>query len=365
MIADENHRQNLIKIAKKLKTAWLSIPTNEQGDPSETYLEYMSLMYDPEIANLIQNLELFPNMISIVKFSKLVNIDKNQLAEKLDELTKRGFIVKLGKQYSLPSPLFIHDFPFVYAINYNSENAKKLAELGSKYFYEEEYYKKWQTTLDGVPRNRILTVSEEIDPTDEIVPIEEVYTILDQFNDFAVIPCPCRNREEAKGTRKCKGKYPIHNCLILGPYAKGSLEMGDPMIKAISKEEAKKLMKEASELGLVHTTDNKGKNVRLICSCCECCCGLLSGLTRFDNPRALGKANYIAKIDENLCVACSTCLERCKFGAITIDEVSKINIDKCMGCGLCAVTCPEGAITMKRFEREEIPLDRQEIEVLK
>jgi ferredoxin len=35
-----------------------------------------------------------------------------------------------------------------------------------------------------------------------------------------------------------------------------------------------------------------------------------------------------------------------------------------MGCGLCAVTCPEEAIKMKRYEREEIPFDREEIEIL-
>ena len=365
MIVNEKHRQSLISMANKLRVAWYSIPTDEKGDPTETYLEYMSLMYDLEIAELVQHLDLFPNTQSIVKFSKKVNMDKNELADKLDELSKRGFIVKLGKQYSLPTPLFIHDFPFVYAINYTSENAKKLASLAKKYFYEEGYYKQWETTLNGTPRSRILTVSEEVDPKDEIVPIEEVYTIIEQFNEFAVIPCPCRNREEVNGTRKCKGKYPIHNCLILGPYAKGAMVMGDPVIKAISKEEAKKLMKEASVLGLVHTTDNKGKNVRLICSCCECCCGLLSGLTKFDNPRAIGRANYIANVDKDLCAGCRTCIERCKFGAITVNEISEININKCMGCGLCAVTCPEKAITMKRYEREEIPLEREEIEILK
>lgn len=351
MIVNDKHRQNLLNIANRLHF----IPTNEDGDPTETYLEYLSLMYDPEIAELIQHLELFPKMMSILKFSKKVNMDKNELANKLDRLTKGGLIVKLGRHYSLITPLFAHDSPFVYAVNYNSEKAKKFAELGTKYYYEEGYYKKFQTTKDGTPRQRILTVSEKIDPKDEIVPIEEVYTILDQFDDFAQIPCACRNREEINGTRKCKDKYPIHNCLILGLYAKGALEMGDPVIKAISKEEAKALMKEASELGLVHTTDNKGKNVRLICSCCECCCGMLTGLTKFDNPRAIGKANYIAKVDTELCVGCETCIERCKFGAITVNDVSEINLEKCLGCGLCAVTCPSNAIIMKRFERETIP----------
>ena len=365
MIVNEKHRENLLKIANRLKYEWYSIPTNENGEPTETYIEYLSLMYEPEIADIIQHLEFFPKMTSIVKFSKKVGMEKNELINKLEKLTKAGFIVKLGRQYSLATPLFLHDFPFVYKITYGDiKKAKRFAELAKKYFYEEGYYKKWQNNGDGTPRNRILTVSEKIDTKDEIVPIEEVYSIIDQFEDFAKIPCPCRNREEANGTRKCKDKYPIHNCLILGPYAKGALELGDPVIKAISKDEAKELMREAAELGLVHNTDNKGKNVRLICSCCECCCGMLSGLTKFDNPRAIGKANYIANVNKDLCVGCETCLERCKFSAITVNDVAEINLEKCMGCGLCAVKCPNDAITMIRLEREEIPLEREEIEVL-
>ena len=57
MIVDENHRKNLLNIAKKLKYAWYSVPTDEAGNPTETYLEYLSLMYNPEIAELVQALE--------------------------------------------------------------------------------------------------------------------------------------------------------------------------------------------------------------------------------------------------------------------------------------------------------------------
>lgn len=59
MIVNEKHRQNLMNIANKLRVAWYSIPTDEKGDPTETYLEYMSLMYDLEIAELVQHLDLF------------------------------------------------------------------------------------------------------------------------------------------------------------------------------------------------------------------------------------------------------------------------------------------------------------------
>jgi ferredoxin len=199
---------------------------------------------------------------------------------------------------------------------------------------------------------RVLTVSEEIDPEHEIIPLEEVYSIIEKNNSFAIIDCPCRLRAGISGVRECTDKYPIHNCLQIGPTINIG---GDPSANKVSKEEAKELMRQSAEVGLVLATDNTAKFTSVICSCCECCCGILRGLTKFDNPRAIAKANFISTINKDECTACETCVDRCKFEAITVNDYANVNPDKCIGCGLCAVTCPSDAITMRRFEREEIP----------
>jgi ferredoxin/DNA-binding Lrp family transcriptional regulator len=355
MIKSEEYKEDLIKIAKKLEHSTQSYPKDENGEPTESYLEYLSLMYEPKIAQLVLHLPVFPKTISIVKFAKKAGKDKEELMNMLEDLTERGFIIKLGRNYAQPMPLFVYDIPFILKKNIEHKDAKKFAELSRKFFIEDQYYKTWQTSRKGVPRVRVLTVSEEIEPENEIVPIEEVYKIIDQWDDFAIIPCPCRQRSEVEGIRKCKDKYPTHNCTLLGPYAKAVLDMGDPDIKSATREEVKNLTMKASEIGLVHTTDNRAENTTILCACCECCCGMIGGLTRFDNPRALARANFISKVDKELCVACGTCIERCKFNVIVINDIAEIDPDKCVGCGLCAVTCPEKALTMIRFERENIP----------
>jgi heterodisulfide reductase subunit A-like polyferredoxin len=58
-------------------------------------------------------------------------------------------------------------------------------------------------------------------------------------------------------------------------------------------------------------------------------------------------SRFTASVDAELCSSCETCLERCYFDAITLEEegdTASINAEKCMGCGLCTVTCPEEAI---------------------
>jgi len=353
MIVNEEHKENLKKIAKKLIRKPHSIPTDENDEPTETYIEYLSLMYNPEIAKIVQILPVFPDGISITKFANEVNIDKKELIEILSEVRQKRFLINFGTQYALPDPFMMYDVPFIVKENYEGPDAKKFADLSRKFFIEDKYYKKWETSWKGTPYMRVLTVSEEIDPEHEIIPLEEVYSIIDKNNSFAVIDCPCRLRAGISGVRECTDKYPIHNCLQIGPAA---ANIGiDPGATKISKEEAKELMKQSAEVGLVLATDNTAKFTSVICSCCECCCGMLRGLTEFDNPRAIAKANFISTIDNDACTACETCLGRCKFNAITVKDFATINPEKCIGCGLCAVTCPSNAIMMKRFERENIP----------
>ena len=353
MIVNEEHKEDLIKIAKRLIRKPHSIPTDENDEPTETYIEYLSLMYSPEIAKLVQFLPVFPDGINITQFAEEVNIDKKELIEKLSEVSRKRFVITLGRQYALPDPFMMYDIPFIVKENYEGPEAKKFADLSRKFFIEDKYYKKWETSWKGTPYMRVLTVSEKIDPEHEIIPLEEVYSIIDKNNSFAVIDCPCRLRAGISGVRECTDKYPIHNCLEIGPAA---VNIGmDPGATKISKEKAKELMRESAEVGLVLATDNTAKFTSVICACCECCCGMLRGLTKFDNPRAIAKANFISTIDKNACIACETCIDRCKFNAITVNDIVNVNPDKCIGCGLCAVTCPSDAITMKRFEREKIP----------
>ncbi|TFG02489.1 MAG: hypothetical protein EU542_04845 [Promethearchaeota archaeon] len=355
MIESEEHEKNLLEIAKKLQKKSQSCPTDEKGEPTSTYLEYISLMFKPEVAKIVKNLSIFPTSTSAVKLSKKLGIDKDEVHSILKEAVKRGFLFKLGNRYSLANPLMIHDAPFILEENYDKPEIKEFAELSRKYFEQEKYYKIWETSRSGNPRMRVLTVSEMVEQKDQIVPIEEVYHIIDQNEDFVLIPCPCRLRKEIEGDRECKDKYPIHNCIIMGPLARGLMDLEDNALQKVDKQKVKEITREAAELGLVHCTDNIVEQANILCACCECCCGTIGGLTRYDNPRAVARANYLSKVNIEKCIGCRTCIERCKFGAITVDDVASVNEKKCVGCGLCAVTCPENAITMVREEREEIP----------
>jgi ferredoxin len=114
-------------------------------------------------------------------------------------------------------------------------------------------------------------------------------------------------------------------------------------------------------MGLVFNADNVQKNITFICHCCGCCCNILLGISKFGYPNIVVTSNYIAEIDEKLCIGCGKCSKACKIDAIQIVAIekpqtkkkkdAKINKDFCIGCGVCALVCPSKA--MKLIKREK------------
>ena len=60
-------------------------------------------------------------------------------------------------------------------------------------------------------------------------------------------------------------------------------------------------------------------------------------------------------VDEDTCVGCGICVEKCPANAISMEqEKAKINMDKCIHCGICHKICPKEAV---KHDSEKIPED--------
>lgn len=63
----------------------------------------------------------------------------------------------------------------------------------------------------------------------------------------------------------------------------------------------------------------------------------------------------LLKFDPNKCNLCSVCINKCPFGALSM-EAEGIDVnEKCRMCGVCVKACPEGAI---RFEQKAGSVDK-------
>lgn len=192
-------------------------------------------------------------------------------------------------------------------------------------------------------------VNEEIEvPPEKILPSQAVSDIIEKFDDIAVAHCFCRQHKQLLG-ESCDYEPPEECCFTFGKSARFVVENG--FGRMISKEEARKIITNCDEAGLVHKAYHPHGNVdrpeTSLCNCCKDCCGTFDLWKRGTTPM-VNATNYLAVTDKELCTGCGTCISRCPVDAIELDEDNKAerNDDWCIGCGICARFCPEDAISL-------------------
>ncbi len=323
------------------------------GNISPTFLEYIKLWINPEEAEFLSHLGVFPSTMNAKKISKITNKPLEEVEDILSKLLKKGAVMKHGKKYSIHFPIVFFEAPMIDDVP--GELGKKFAELSKKFYWDENWAQKFVGTKNA-PLNRVIPITQSIESTQQILASEEIYKIIDEVDYIALLPCACRTRAEKLGNRQCD--HPIDSCLIIGFIGKYFVERGKG--REISKDEAKKIIDNTTKRGLIHITENFEDPSQhfLICSCCTCCCCIYAGLTTLNNPHAMAKANFIARVNENECQECHVCIDQCKFQAIeAIENGIKINESKCFGCGLCAVSCSAEKIKLYRKDRSKIYSD--------
>ena len=345
---------------KILRSGGPPVPINE------TLIELIKTLMD-ENEEQVKFLLIFNKPLRFDQIKEKVHLDDTSLNKMLYDLMHIGLLTGIPSRSTgeviyrlvafLPGLL-----EFTLMRGETGEKQKKLARLWDKLFKEgaELLQKNFDTAMKAYKNapaiDRIVPVEEQIDPQEDlIIPVEQVDKIVDRYDDIGVSYCYCRHRKDLLNT-PCEINAPKHNCLSFGRTAKFAIDYD--FAQRITKEEAKKLLREAEDLGLVHKTFHVRGNPELeelaICNCCKCCCGGFSGYHKGSAPIHT-LSSYMAKINKDKCVGCGTCVEKCPMEAIELkNELAKLNAAKCIGCGVCAHHCPESAIKLNRTGLRDI-----------
>jgi len=113
------------------------------------------------------------------------------------------------------------------------------------------------------------------------------------------------------------------------------------------------------------------REIDFLCSCCGCCCSMLSLQKELPLPLDFWDANFQAVLDTETCVGCGTCVKKCPTNAMTLKTVDEkrskavINRHRCIGCGHCVTSCPVNAVTlMPRKHQVQPPKNRDELNTI-
>ncbi|HEY3313911.1 MAG TPA: FAD-dependent oxidoreductase [Bacillota bacterium] len=84
--------------------------------------------------------------------------------------------------------------------------------------------------------------------------------------------------------------------------------------------------------------------------------GAVARALAFLSKTELSVGGVVAKVEEEKCAACLTCVRVCPFSVPLINERGKaeINSVQCQGCGTCAGECPAKAIQLQHYKDEQI-----------
>lgn len=274
-------------------------------------------------------------------------VKAGELEKTLESMSKKGLVFRVrrkGKTFYRAAPFMIGLYE--YSVD---KIDRELAGLYKEY-YETAYLD--EMGASNVPGFKVIPIEKNIAGGMVLVPFQRLREDIKAARKIAVADCICRKEAHLTGDG-CD--HPIETCLSFGVAAEYYIENG--MGREITAEEAIQIVEKADDAGLVHASANS-KHLSNICNCCPCCCASMKGITRRGHDKhKYFNAVFEAIVDEELCVGCEDCVDRCPVGAINVEGVARVDREKCLGCGLCAGTCQSDAITLQLRDDGEEPFD--------
>lgn len=315
---------------------------------------------------------------TIEQLMKSSKLSEDEILSKVESLAKKGVIFNQPSSSGIMVyrllPLVnvgIFEYTFMKKLEF-SDKEKQLAKLFEDLFKEVQgsIQDTYDITIDFLkslpPVDRTIPFYENVStgkdieikinesievPKESIVPAQKIEGIVKKFEHIAVAHCFCRHHKDILG-EPCKQTDERENCFTFGKSAKHVVQQG--FGRFISQNEAIKIMKEAENSGLLHKAYHPNfditKDETSICNCCKCCCGnsIESQIAPISNS-----TNFLSDINQDICVGCGTCVDKCPLNAIKLNADNKAERmeEICIGCGICAHYCPEAAISLLEGRR--------------
>ena len=170
---------------------------------------------------------------------------------------------------------------------------------------------------NGYGLMRVVPIESAIKDIPDVRDYDKLSYYLGKYDIFSVSPCSCRASRRTLNDG-C-GHLEQDMCIQMGKGAEHYIRTGRG--RQVSREEVLEILKRAEDNGLMHDMPNieEAGESSAICNCCACSCfGLRVGLLY--GARDVIRSNFVAKVDEEKCVACGQCVENCPGNALKLGQ---------------------------------------------
>ena len=328
------------RLARYLDT----LPAGFPPTPSGLEIQILKKLFTREEAGLALHLTLLNDRPG--EIARRAGKSKSQVDELLAEMANKG-LISSSRQKDGETTYAISQFVVGFYEDQVNRLDKEMAELFEAYgpiWFKEGPWKK-------LPQIRTIPINQAIPITSEVMPYEQAREILGSKEHIAVRNCVCRQERELldEGCHK-----PMETCLSFDSAAVNTVETGKG--RMITLDDAFEIIEKAQAAGLVLQPANS-KNPIFMCTCCDCCCGVLRQIKKEDNPRDFVANPFVIQHTNDLCINCENCVEICPMDALITNPEGNVHLlqARCIGCGLCISVCPTAAVKMTRKPAAEQP----------
>jgi len=308
------------------------------------FYDMVEELFTPEEAEVNNAFPRGP--ITAIDLSKKMERDEAEIENILEAMANKGLCTAVefdGTVFYQGSRFAIGILEFQFMSGDNSERAKKLAKL--IHAYKEAYDAKAGPVKLSFPTTRVITVDKTIQPGNTVHTYDRVQTYIDKYDPIAVSSCYCR--QEAALLGKDTHDMPMQVCMTFGLGALFSIQRLNA--RQLNKEEARELLDQTEEAGLVHMSLNTTEDIDFLCNCDRWNCVVMETVLKQPKPGLVFNSGFQPVLDPETCISCGTCIDRCPASARSMnsDDKPEVNFDRCFGCAVCVTGCPEEAIVME------------------
>jgi Pyruvate/2-oxoacid:ferredoxin oxidoreductase delta subunit len=348
-----------VDIYERLAAAQEALPHGFPRTASGVEIRLIKMAFTPEEVSLAGQLTRTPETAAAI--AKRVGLEETQVTALLESLIPRRLVRLDSPGMSAPglAPTATEGVkkyrlgPFL--VGWYEANMRLLDKEFAEAF--EQYVIEGGGERILAPRPGVLgvvPVRGSLKP-ELMEPHHDIDAHFKRHERFLVIPCVCKRERELQYGHSCEKSMKRCGFIGLPPQT----PLGE---NVLDREAASKLLDELSQSGHVQlafygfTMGAETPQFVGTCNCCSCCCGVLHGQKISGAAEGPQRSNYRAVIDEEKCISCGVCVERCPVDAIFDDESSmksKVERAKCIGCGVCVIGCASDAIEMEPVSAEE------------
>lgn len=341
------------EIFRRLQEHLDTMPVGFPATQSGVEIKILKHLFTPEDAEVALQLKFQPMPLKkIFRRFKKSGIKIEELEQKLDKMFFKGLINR-GTRFlgEMEEKLYANAALAIGMYEYQLGRLTKEFYTDHEQYVDEAFIDEYNSS--GIPQLRVIPIEETLEYQPGIASYDDMRELIETVGEpIAVAECICRQAKELMD-EPCKKTKLVDSCFSFRAAAKSYLEKG--LARQITKEEALEILRKAEEDGLVLQPGNSLRPMN-ICTCCGCCCGILTHQKKISEPAKFFATNFYAEVDEDSCIGCGTCVERCNMDAIEIeDAIAEVDLTRCIGCGVCVPMCTSEAIKLRKKEVETLP----------